>query len=493
MTFSPENGSRSALVNLEARPFSSNNLARRCAVAKLSEVTIDRLKSKINDGLSALLVLLPSKYPDISEDDRIYYQQLEIQFLETDVPIPVYFAHESKDLLELYEKVTASITSDAATSALKALTTIASASAYHLVSSASESKQLPDFPIISLQGKLPGQGLEDQLPTIAIVAHYDSLGMIPKLANGPDANGSGAVALFELARLFSKYNLLFFLSGGGKFNYQGTRRFIDENLESSEISLLSEVDYVLCLDSLGGGTSLNFHVSKPPKEGSTAYQVMELVKEMYPEVTFNMVHKRINLADEMLSWEHERFSLRRLPAGTISRFESVTDHDRKTLFSKKVDVNVLQRNVKIVGEVLARHIFNHSGKPASKHLEILAGSLEPDRAIMSSLLHQITSESRSAFLVTKESSFLKTSEEILSRYVKEVKRMTARADKKDPEFTFYDNFEAKMSVYSVKPALFDLLLALFIAMYLGVVYLLIENFPLLLELFPKPVTNGKCH
>ena len=56
---------------------------------------------------------------------------------------------------------------------------------------------------------------------------------------------------------------------------------------------------------------------------------------MYPEVAFNLVHKRINLADEMLAWEHERFSLRRLPAGTISRFESVNDHDRKTLFSKK--------------------------------------------------------------------------------------------------------------------------------------------------------------
>ena len=30
-----------------------------------------------------------------------------------------------------------------------------------------------------LQGKLLGQGLEDQLPTIALIAHYDSSGMIP--------------------------------------------------------------------------------------------------------------------------------------------------------------------------------------------------------------------------------------------------------------------------------------------------------------------------
>ena len=32
---------------------------------------------------------------------------------------------------------------------------------------------------LKLQSKLPGKGLEDQLPTIAIVAHYDSFGLIP--------------------------------------------------------------------------------------------------------------------------------------------------------------------------------------------------------------------------------------------------------------------------------------------------------------------------
>ena len=63
-------GSRSASVNLEARSISSSNLARRCAVAKMSELSVDRLKSKINEGLNALLVLLPHDYPDIAEEER---------------------------------------------------------------------------------------------------------------------------------------------------------------------------------------------------------------------------------------------------------------------------------------------------------------------------------------------------------------------------------------------------------------------------------------
>ena len=76
-----------------------------------------------------------------------------------------------------------------------------------------------------------GNGLEDQLPTVAIVTHYDAYGVVPTLSHGVDSTGSGVVAMLELVRIFSKlfeksrthpkYNMLFLLAGGGKFNYQG--------------------------------------------------------------------------------------------------------------------------------------------------------------------------------------------------------------------------------------------------------------------------------
>lgn len=102
----------------------------------------------------------------------------------------------------------------------------------------------------------------------------------------------------------TRYNLLFFASGGGKFNYQGTKRWLEDNLDHTgerpqwlglgwdqaqgtwgapgphpapptscgrpaDSSLLQDnVAFVLCLDTVGRGDSLHLHVSKPPREGT---------------------------------------------------------------------------------------------------------------------------------------------------------------------------------------------------------------------------------
>jgi hypothetical protein len=67
---------------------------------------------------------------------------------------------------------------------------------------------------------------------------------------GSDSNGSGIVALLEIARLFSllysnpktrgRYNLLFGLTSGGPYNYNGTQKvLISSQLIINPIILLT--------------------------------------------------------------------------------------------------------------------------------------------------------------------------------------------------------------------------------------------------------------
>ena len=62
---------------------------------------------------------------------------------------------------------------------VSALFDVASTSGYQIVASTSEAKQIKDLVLTNFQGRLIGDGIDEQLPTIAIVTHYDSFGIAP--------------------------------------------------------------------------------------------------------------------------------------------------------------------------------------------------------------------------------------------------------------------------------------------------------------------------
>ncbi|KAG7514763.1 nicalin isoform X1 [Solea senegalensis] len=516
-------GTRNAILNTEARTVEAEVLSRRCVIMRLADFSYDQYQKALRQSAGAVVITLPKNMSAVPQDIVQQFMELEPEMLATETIVPVYFAMEDNELLSIYTQTLISSSSQGSLSAAEVLLHTATANGFQMVTSGAQSKAVSDWAITSLEGRLAGVGGED-LPTIVVVAHYDSFGVAPWLSYGADSNASGVSMLLELARLFSKlytykrthagYNLLFFVSGGGKFNYQGTKRWLEENLDHTDSSLLQDnVAFVLCLDTLGNGDSLHLHVSKPPKEGTPQFSLLKeletVVSSQYPEVKFSMVHKKINLADDMLAWEHERFGIRRLPAFTLSHLpshrlpqrSSIMDVRSVSPFSRQgageppagphVDVKKLSRNTKVVAEVLARVIYNLTEKGAPADLEIFTEQMQVQEEQLSAVVEWLTAQPRAAQLLDKDSSVVSTLEYHLTRYLKDVKKHYVKADKRDPEFVFYDQLKQTMNAYRVKPAIFDLLLAVCIAAYLGVMYLAIQNFGILYSVVRR-ITQPKA-
>ncbi|XP_063323301.1 BOS complex subunit ncln isoform X1 [Pelmatolapia mariae] len=516
-------GTRNAILNTEARTVEAEVLSRRCVIMRLADFSYDKYQKALRQSAGAVVIILPRNMSAMPQDIVQQFMELEPEMLATETIVPVYFAMEDDELLSIYTQTLTSSSSQGSLSAAEVLLHTATANGFQMVTSGAQSKAVSDWAITSLEGRLAGVGGED-LPTIVVVAHYDSFGVAPWLSYGADSNGSGVSMLLELARLFSKlytykrthaaYNLLFFLSGGGKFNYQGTKRWLEDNLDHTDSSLLQDnVAFVLCLDTLGNGDSLHLHVSKPPKEGTPQYSLLKeleaVVASQYPEVKFSMVHKKINLADDMLAWEHERFGIRRLPAFTLSHLPSHRLAQRSSIMDVRsvspssrhgageppagphVDVKKLGRNTKLVAEALARVVYNLTEKGAPGDLQIFTEQMQVQEEQLSAVVDWLTAQPRAAQLVDKDSTVVSTLEYHLGRYLKDVKRHYVKADKRDPEFVFYDQLKQTMNAYRVKPAIFDLLLAVCIAAYLGMVYLAIQNFGVLYSVVRR-ITQPKA-
>ncbi|XP_028672147.1 nicalin-1 isoform X2 [Erpetoichthys calabaricus] len=495
-------GTRNAMLNTEARTVEAEVLSRRCVLMRLIDFSYEKYQKVIRQSAGAVVIILPKNMSTMPQDVVQQFMEIEPELMSTETIVPVYFALEDEDLLSIYEQTQTSSSSQGSASAAEVLLHTATANGFQMVTSGAQSKAVSDWAITSLEGRLTGLGGED-LPTIVLVAHHDSFGVAPWLSYGADSNASGVSAILELARLFSRlytykrthaaYNLLFFVSGGGKFNYQGTKRWLEDNLDHTDSSLLQDnVAFVLCLDTLGAGDTLHLHVSKPPKEGSPQHMLLReletVVSSQYPDIKFSMVHKKINLADDTLAWEHERFGIRRLPAFTLSHLESHRSAHRNSIMDVRsnVDVKKLARNTKIVAEALARVIYNLTEKSAPGDLQIFTEQMVQEQQL-SAVIDWLTSQPRAAQLIDKDSSVISTLEYIMGRYLKDIKRHYVKADKRDPEFVFYDQLKQTLNAYRVKPAIFDLLLAVCIAAYLGAMYMAVQNFGVLYNLVRRVI------
>ncbi|TDH14392.1 hypothetical protein EPR50_G00042530 [Perca flavescens] len=489
-----KHGCRGAIVVAEARSAEEPVLTRRCVIMKVLDFTTDKYLEAQRQNAAAILILLPKNISSIPHDTVQSFMVSESKALLKETLMPVYVAPEDEQLLYMYDEVKQAAATRTSSIFVRVLRSMVTATAFQiLVSNSVPIKGFTDNAIATLEGVLPGAG--EDAPTIVITAHYDSYGLAPWLAYGADSNGSGVTILLELARLFQKlfsspstippYNLMFSLTGGGKYNFLGTKRWIEENLDHAETSLLHDnVEFVLCLDTLANSDELYMHVSRPPKPDTPMHSFMqqleEVVSSRFPHVKVGLVHKKINLVESTVAWEHERYSLRKIPSFTLSHLEDPKSELRGSMLDtmSQVDFRKMKRNGIIVAEALARYMYNLSGKGSPKDLQVFKGQLDFHDGRMSSLMSFLTSVPRATQLLDKEPSHMllvNSLEHEFKRYLQQVHRHAFRQDRRDPDITFFDHMNPPVVMYRVKPAAFDLFLGGCIAAYLGIVYYTIQN------------------
>lgn len=483
-------GSRLAAVNHHAgSSLSSSNsdLSRTVVIIPIRDLDLSTVQDYIDKkhSVGGLLFLLPrflnSEKRESKEDGdhnseekaiRDKLVQLERLLVHANIPYPVYFAFEDEKI----EALLADIKRNEATGQPATATT----GGYKLVVSTSEAKKVASPSIINIQGWLPGlkvDGDSTQTPTVAIVASYDTFGAAPSLSVGSDSNGSGVVALLEIARLFSvlysnpktrgKYNLLFGLTSGGPYNYNGTQKW----LRSLDQRMRESIDYAICLNSIGSwDNELWLHVSKPP-ENAYIKQIFngfsDVAEEL--EIKVGLKHKKINISNPRVAWEHEQFSRLRVTAATLSELSVAPEFlehfgglsDRRHFVSETAII----KGVKLVAESLARHIYGHE----AKNIQIFAenSSLAVNPAYISSWLSFLSRTPRVA-------PFLPKTDPLISALRKELAEHTAEVNVQhealDGLFTFYDSTKATLNIYQVASVTFDLLLLLVLGSYLIVLF-----------------------
>lgn len=258
-----------------------------------------------------------------------------------EISIPVYFSRYNPKMNEIINDVTKTTSanqkksSQERESAISEIMGSISANGYQIVVSGTGHTAIKQSKIPIIQGELTptkhaiktSDG-ESKLPLIILTAHLDTFGLI----NGPLKNVDVAV-LLTLVELFSKlhasipkYRLMFLVSESGSLlNFQGMKKWLDSNLD--ENVQIQQAEFVICLDSISkalANDNIFMHVSKPPKEGTpmnSFYKTLKAVAQRYGNITVEGVHKKINLADTLLAWEHERFSMKRMPAFTVSNLK----------------------------------------------------------------------------------------------------------------------------------------------------------------------------
>jgi hypothetical protein len=319
-------------------------------------------------------------------------------------------------------------------------------------------------------------------PIIAIVAHYDTLGIISDLPQGINSNGSGIIALLELIRIISKiyenyesvikYDILFVLTAGGNENFKGTEYFIN-NLEPS---ISENLQYVLCLDSIGSlneKDNLFLHLSRFPREYEVTpnklYSIFNTTAKNM-DINLNYIKKKVFLSEDFVPWEHEQFSKKKIISATLSTLMAPPeDIFTRNLFTDvDMDLNVVSKNIKFIVESLLEFLFDYDNANFT--------IFKDDKTLIDSknletMYNYLKKTPRFPLSIERGSKFNNDMFSYFNSYLQRVKRESFEFN----EIQFYENNSGDIKIYTVKSKIIDLYLLLGILIYLLLIYVYIKG------------------
>ena len=481
-------GSKAWKVLYEAVSLKESAL-RKCMVLKWRDLLASGVdfEDKFSGAIGAVLVVIPADAAALSEADRQAFLTVEQKFGQLRTELAVYFAPDSPSLQALLKSV--ALSAGRAKTAVQQLLNTMVADNFQIGSASSATSNLATAKVHNVVAQL--NAAERAQPYLFIVAHYDTYGVIPGLTTGADSNGSGMAVLLELLAIFSRlyaipshrarFNLVFVLSAGGKFSYQGSRSFIDDFNErySDETIALS-----VCLDGLAKGAGLYVHAAKTPTAGTSASKLVGNLRQFSTNNrSVELRTKKINLSTDRLAWEHEIYNIRRIHSLTISHFESHTDSERNTVLDTPaaLDVAVLEQNANTIANSLVAFVFDmdarlcESARLSGVDCAVLNDAIRVDRKRLHTWLNMFASKPRP--IVVPQQQLVANLHEVVKRHAHTAHTTEVAVN----DFVLYEIIEDTLTANIVKPAIFELLLAAGICAYLYALYFLAQNAQLILE------------
>jgi len=471
-------GSRRATIDHLAATSNvkSEKLSKYIIVLQLEELTQtpDLIQKLLNRHVSGILIVLPE---DPTSVDLAAWSPIETQLAQTLIDIPVWMTYGDAHIKELIQEL------QHEEGVGLHQPSLLMGDSYKLSVPPIEGQLVKAVETVNLQATLPGA--KQDAPTIAIVTHYDAFSIAPELARDVSGSASSMSALLELARLFSKldtknpktqsdYNLVFLATGAANFNFTGTTHF----LNSVDSRVLDSVEFVLCLDSIGREDGLTLHVSRSPAKDSTAKRIYDMFDAVAQQmgIPFSVVQKKVNTTSDHFPWQHEHFSMKRILAGTLSGYKTVSAlMSRSNLFDVKPHSHVLAKNVKFIAESLARIIYKI---PANSSAKVFEDSLSVSEQYLSSWTNTIGSVPRMLPFLTKDSHkklLITGLEKELKRFISDVTKVSFIIPSNYGR-VYYDQMVASMSGYRSKHVVFDIVFSVCLIVVFGLFYASLKGF-----------------